>query len=76
MAACQRMIAGWRGGVATVGLLSLWLTGQAAEGVLDEITVTAQKREQSIQDVGISISAFSGALVGCKQTKPRAVGQR
>ena len=32
----------------------------AAESVLDEITVTAQKREQSIQDVGISITAFSG----------------
>jgi len=28
--------------------------------VLDEITVTAQKREQNIQDVGIAISAFSG----------------
>src|SRR5882757_8106362 len=61
MAAYQPMIAGWRGGVAAAGLLSMWLTSQAAEGVLDEITVTAQKREQSIQDVGISISAFSGA---------------
>jgi len=61
MAAYQRVIAGWRGGVAAAGLLSVWLTSQAAEGVLDEITVTAQKREQSIQDVGISISAFSGA---------------
>jgi|GEM_PF-48491 len=28
--------------------------------VLDELTVTAQKREQDIQDVGISVSAFSG----------------
>ena len=28
--------------------------------VLDEIVVTAQKREQNIQDVGIAISAFSG----------------
>ena len=28
--------------------------------VLDELTVTAQKREQNIQDVGISISAFTG----------------
>ena len=32
----------------------------AQTGVLEEITVTAQKREQSIQDVGISITAFSG----------------
>jgi len=31
-----------------------------AEGVLEEVTVTAQKREQNIQDVGISISAFTG----------------
>ena len=28
--------------------------------MLEEITVTAQKREQSIQDVGIAMSAFSG----------------
>lgn len=29
-------------------------------GMLEEVTVTAQKRSQSIQDVGIAISAFSG----------------
>ena len=29
-------------------------------GILEEIVVTAQKREQSLQDVGISITAFSG----------------
>ena len=28
--------------------------------VLEEITVTAQKREQNLQDVGISVTAFSG----------------
>lgn len=32
----------------------------AAQGVLDEIVVTAQKREQDIQDVGIAITAFTG----------------
>jgi iron complex outermembrane receptor protein len=32
-----------------------------AEGVLEEVIVTAQKREQSIQDVGIAITAFTGA---------------
>jgi iron complex outermembrane receptor protein len=31
-----------------------------AQSALEEITVTAQKREQSIQDVGISITAYSG----------------
>src|SRR5690606_24802644 len=30
------------------------------ESVLEEIVVTAQKREQSIQDVGIAITAFTG----------------
>ena len=28
--------------------------------VLEEIVVTAQKREQNLQDVGISVTAFSG----------------
>ncbi len=31
-----------------------------AQNVLDEIVVTAQKREQSIQDVGIAITALTG----------------
>ena len=35
----------------------------SAQGILEEITVTAQKREQSIQDVGITITAFSGEQV-------------
>ena len=29
-------------------------------GIMDEITVTAQRRDQNLQDVGISVSAFSG----------------
>ena len=33
----------------------------AAQSVLEEIVVTAQKREQNIQDVGIAITAFTGA---------------
>ena len=32
----------------------------AAQNVLEEIVVTAQKREQDIQDVGIAITAFTG----------------
>lgn len=32
-----------------------------AQGVLEEVTVTAQKREQNPQDVGIAITTFSAA---------------
>ena len=41
-----------------IGLSSIALTSNAA--ILEEIMVTAQKREQSQQDVGISITAYSG----------------
>jgi len=36
------------------------LAGPLRAAVLEEITVTAQKREESLQDVGISVTAFSG----------------
>ena len=41
-------------------------TGYAAEesgpaGALEEVVVTAQKRAQNAQDVGISLSAVSGS---------------
>ncbi len=34
-----------------------------AQGILEEIVVTAQKREQRVQDVAMSITAFSGDQV-------------
>jgi iron complex outermembrane receptor protein len=34
--------------------------GQAASGGIEEVTVTARKKEESLQDAPISISAFSG----------------
>ena len=40
--------------------LALTTTSVGHTQVLEEITVTAQKREQSLSDVGISITAFSG----------------
>ncbi len=43
---------------AVVGLVALLSTSAYAQ-VLEEITVTAQKREQSITDVSISMNAFS-----------------
>ena len=33
----------------------------AEDGVLDEILVTASKREQSVQDVSVAVTALSGA---------------
>lgn len=36
------------------------LPSVASSAVFEEIVVTAQKREQNLQDVGISISAFTG----------------
>lgn len=38
---------------------TLWVNAVAQSG-LEEVVVTAQKREQSIQDVGITITAYSG----------------
>lgn len=57
MATCRR--------VTPICLLALIqpLTAVAQEsrsGALEEIVVTAQKREQNLQDVGISVAAFSG----------------
>lgn len=40
-----------------LGLLALQ---SSAQNVLEEVIVTAQKREQNIQDVGIAINAFTG----------------
>src|SRR5690606_25997577 len=33
---------------------------QTTRGALEQIIVTAQKREQSLQDVGVTITAFTG----------------
>lgn len=45
---------------SVVALLFLITTTVANAQILEEITVTAQKREQSLQDVAISVTAFSG----------------
>ena len=41
-------------------LASMSFEVAAQSGLLEEVIVTAQKREESIQDVGIAITAFSG----------------
>ena len=46
-----------------LAMMAASLLGNAvanADSVLEEITVTAQKREQNLQDVGISITSFTG----------------
>ena len=43
-----------------LSLLSLVIPLTSNAQVLEEIVVTAQKREQELQDVGISVTAFSG----------------
>ena len=34
-----------------------------SQGVLEEVVVTAQRREQNLQDVPVSVTAFTGAIV-------------
>ena len=50
---------------ASAGLLTIILAGalNAQDAVLEEIVVTAQKREQSLQDVGLSVTAFSAEQI-------------
>jgi iron complex outermembrane receptor protein len=50
--------------LAQVGLYGLLLMGNSVSAqILEEVVVTAQKREQSAQDVGISLTAVSGDLM-------------
>ena len=59
----------WTGSVVSLGILLVTAVlppGAVAEetrAVIEEIVVTAQKREQSQQDVPISIAAFTGEMV-------------
>lgn len=39
------------------------IAAKSKQSVLQEITVTAQKREQNVQDVSVAVSAFSGDAV-------------
>jgi iron complex outermembrane receptor protein len=43
-----------------ISALSSFLACPALAALLEEVVVTAQKREQNVQDVGISVTAFSG----------------
>ena len=53
---------GFGGGLAVMLMGGVCSTA-VAQSITDELVVTAQKREQNSQDVGIAINAFSGAEV-------------
>ena len=46
-----------------LGILMLWTGLASAQGVLEEVIVTAQKREQSLQDVPIAVTAITGDTI-------------
>lgn len=46
--------------VSLVAMMLAFLATSVQSQVLEEVVVTAQKREQQLQDVGISVTAFSG----------------
>ncbi|MEH6581841.1 MAG: TonB-dependent receptor [Halioglobus sp.] len=47
----------------TLPVSTLLLSTLAHSAVLEEVIVTAQKREQNLQDVGVSVTAFSGEQI-------------
>ena len=51
------------GGLVIVMSLVAPAVSSAQSSVIEEIVVTAQKREQSLQDVPISVTSFSGDMV-------------
>ena len=49
-----------RSAMWVVCLLLTFFAGLIHASVLEEVVVTAQKREQNLQDVGIAVTALSG----------------
>ncbi len=62
--------------ILSLGLcLSLWTSAGRVSAQVEDIVVTAQKREQNLQDVPISVSALSGnALESLGVENPRDLG--
>ena len=46
-----------------LAVASAAVSAQAQQSVIEEVTVTAQKREQNMQDVSVAVSAFSGDAI-------------
>ena len=51
------------GRLIAAAVLTVTSVQLSAQPMLEEVIVTAQKREQSLQDVPISVTAFSGAAL-------------
>jgi iron complex outermembrane receptor protein len=51
--------------LVSIGLMTLVFAPavHAAEALMEEITITAQKRAQPLQDVGIAVTAFTGEQI-------------
>ncbi|MDZ7768881.1 MAG: TonB-dependent receptor plug domain-containing protein [Woeseiaceae bacterium] len=49
--------------LAVVALLGLVAGNTQAQGQIEEIVVTAQKREQNIQDVPVAVTAYTGRML-------------
>ena len=49
--------------LTVIAILGIGFCDGAAAEVLEEVVVTAQRREQNLQDVGISVSALGGSAV-------------
>jgi len=47
--------------VQLAAVASIGLSGTSFANVLEEVVVTAQKREQNLQDVGVSVTAYDGS---------------
>jgi iron complex outermembrane receptor protein len=52
-------ICGFSQKILPISVSLLLFPAMLSAAVLEEVTVTAQKREQSLQDVGISVTAFT-----------------
>ena len=57
----KRSIVAWHAlALGSVAALPLTAFAEDTQGALEEVIVTAQKREQNLQDVGVSVTALSG----------------
>ena len=54
----------WRSwGAMALVVMAIAPNVRAAEALMEEITITAQKRAQPLQDVGIAVTAFTGEQI-------------